>query len=88
MQKVNTLVVIPHYWMDNAYHDTVVGVDAEVHSNYGHFEIIVKKMSFVGYQAFRIKPECIHDLMELIDQKVIDALVNSKLNTAESYEYE
>lgn len=83
MQKVNTLVVVPHWWMDKAYHDTVVGVEAEVHSNYGHFEIIVKKMSFVGYQAFRIKPECVHDLMELIDQKVLDYYVNSKLNVAE-----
>lgn len=88
MQKVYTLVVVPHWWMDKAYHDTVIGVEAEVRNDYGHHEIIVKKMSFVGYQAFRIKPECIHDLMELIDQKVIDMLVNSKLNTAESYEYE
>ena len=83
MQKVNTLVVVPHWWMDKAYHDTVVGVEAEVRNDYGHHEIIVKKLSFVGYQAFRIKPECVHDLMELIDQKVLDYYVNAKLNVAE-----
>lgn len=83
MQKVNTLVVVPHWWMDKAYHDTVIGVEAEIRTDYGHHEIIVKKLTFVGYQAFRIKPECVHDLMELIDQKVLDHYVNAKLNVAE-----
>lgn len=83
MQKVNTLVVIPHWWMDKAYQDTVIEVQAEIRTDYGHHEIIVNKLSFVGYQAFRIKPECVHDLMELIDQKVLDHYVNSKLNLAE-----
>ena len=83
MQKVNTLVVVPYWWMDKAYHDTVIGVEAEIRTDYGHHEIIVKKLSFVGYQAFRIKPECVHALMELIDQKVLDYYVNAKLNVSE-----
>lgn len=75
-KTISTEVVIPSYFQKWGINDIVIKVKASINDDGDEVRVAVQEVTFPNWHSNNINPSYEYSIIELVEQKCIDAYIN------------